>query len=313
MSFGPVTPSVEELMHHVVSVCVHRGGWAIADATEGGVPVATWPTPEETPLAGLAPGDVVALRPAAGVAAGAEDVIVFLHGGTSLSVASFRLEDGTTVPWDSAAHGPVVGAQNTAAVSVVPPTPPAYGDVVAVDEYGVTIVQVASAGTFGTYHYWGYLLPAARNPDGTGGQLGDAPYPYPFGDAELDSSGTASGLVEINHFVEGDTLVTSPVEISNALIGPTRSGHDKPTVQLYPLRATGDSASNKVYDHGVVPMAHWASLSSGLATTMTQVRDPATDSRYLAFGSPVSVAFGPLEPAGAVSYRILTYGGPVVP
>lgn len=313
MSFGPVTPSIEELLHHLVSVCVHRGGWAIADALVAGAPVATWPTPEEPPPAGLTSGDLVALRPAAGVTAGAEDAILFLHTGVSVGVQALRYEEGASSPWDSGTHAAVPGSSGTAIASIPPLSAPAYGDVVVVDKYGVALVQISSAGTFGTHRYWGYLLPAARNPDGTGGTLGDAPYPYPFGEAELDSSGTGSGLVEIRHFVEGDTLVTSPVEISNALIGPTRSGHDKPTVQLYPLRATGDSASNKVYDHGVVPMAHWASLSSGLATTMTQVRDPETDSRYLAFGSPVSVAFGPLEPAGAVSYRILTYGGPVVP
>lgn len=313
MSFGPVTPSVEELMHHVVSVCVHRGGWSIADATEGGVPVATWPTPEETPPPGLSPGDVVALRPAAGTAAGALDVIVFAHNGATVQVASFRKDNGTSEPWDAAAHIPATGASPTPAVNIAPLSAGDYGDVVACDPYGVALVQIESAGVFGEHRYWGYLTPAARNPDGTGGSLGDPPYPFPFGDAVLDPSGTVSGLVEIRHFIEGDVLVTSPVAASSAKIGPTRSGHDKPTVQLYPLRATGDNTSTYPYDHGVIPMGYWASLSSGLATTMTQVRDPATDSRYLAFGPPVSVAFGPLEPAGAVSYRILTYGGPVVP
>jgi hypothetical protein len=313
MSFGPVVPSVEELLHHLVSVCVHREGWALVDATEAGVPIAAWPTPEEAPPTGLALNDVVALRPAAGTDTGAFDVVVFLHNGATVDVASYRKEDGTVLPWDIGAHTAAAGASKTTTVAISPLAGGEYGDVVVCDAYGVALVQIVSAGTFGTYHYWGYLTPAARNPDGTGGALGDEPYPYPFGDATLDSSGTASGLVEINHFIEGDVLVTSPVAVSSAALGPTRSGHDKPTVQLYPLRATGDSAGTYLYDHGVLPMAYWATLSSGLSTTMTQVRDPGTESRYLAFGSPVSVAFGPLEPRGTVSYRILTYGGPVVP
>lgn len=313
MSVGPVTPSVAELLHHLASVCIHRGGWVLVDATAAGTPLPAWPSPEEAPPAGLTSGDVVVLRPAAGAAAGALDVIVFAHNGTSVQAASARKDEGTALPWDVATHVPVAGASFSPAVVIPPLSAGNYGDAVVCDAYGVALVQIVSAGSFGKYHYWGYLIPAARNPDGTGGTLGDAPYPFPFGDAVLDSSGTSSGLVEIRHFINGDTVVTSPVAVSSAKLGPTRSGQDKPTVQLYQLRATGDNTSTYLHDHGAVPMAYWATLSSGLATTMTQVRDPTTDSRYLAFGAPVSVAFGPLEPAGAVSYRILTYGGPVVP
>ena len=159
-------------MHHVVSVCVHRGGWAIADATEGGVPVATWPTPEEAPPPGLSLGDVVALRPAAGAASGALDVIVFAHNGATMQVASLRKDNGTSEPRDAAAHIPTTGASLTPAVNIAPLSAGDYGDVVACDAYGVALVQIESAGVFGEYRYWGYLTPAARNPDSTARRRG---------------------------------------------------------------------------------------------------------------------------------------------
>jgi len=312
MSYGPVVPSIDELFHQLVSVAIHRGGWIYIDGTVGGVSFTPWPEPEAAPPAGMAPGDVVALRPLAAHEAGAKDVIYFTHAA-DVDVGIARVSGGYSDAWDVALHAPVVGAATLPLTNLNNQLVGTYGDLFVVDDHGLAYVQIDSAGTFGERRYWGYLNSAARNPDGTGAALGELPAPFPLGSAELDPTVTASTFSELTHFVEYDAIVTSHFPAPTGPMEATRAGASQPTVQLLDMSVITLSGGATDQVVGTVPGLWRPTLTGPPETTLTQVRDPESGDRYLACGDDALVAFGPLAPDGGVFYRILTHGGPVVP
>jgi len=180
MSVGPVAPSNAELIHHVVSAAIHLGGWQSAFMQVNGVPVASWPEPEEPPPAGWGNSSGALLLPKKGWEAGSKDIVaVWQNAGGALEMAIWRRLDGTSDP-----HDGVGGLDADAASQVLTPIAlggGTYGDVVVVTDYGIFLVQIDSDGTVPRAFYAGHLLSSYRLADDSGGELGEEPIRFPLG------------------------------------------------------------------------------------------------------------------------------------